>query len=153
MTRAYTTPAGANGYLFAWTCAYLNRSWFTVATPAGERGTLELRTRLCEYEASIYNGGRDAYLREQEPLVGVLRFEHSSDRPMPPALVEAFNAWRIADHEGSLAYMRARPERYGAEDEWNAEMYVPPPLARDGGHYDGVTRTWRFNSAGLKAAA
>jgi hypothetical protein len=146
MRESYTTPAGANGYLFAWTCSYLNRSWWSVVTPAGEKTTLELRSRLCDYEASIYNGGRDAYLREQGPLVGVLRFEHPCDRPMPPEIAAAFNAWRTRDHEGALAFMRLYPDRYGAESTWTAEMYAPPPLARDGGHYDAAAGCWRFNS-------
>ena len=112
-------------YRFERRCSYLNSIFFRVTTPAGESFEAELRLRLGDYEASIYNGGAAAYERACAPLVGMLQV----CRPIPAHLLGAFNAWIQDEHDASLATLRAAPERYGPESDW-AESVGSATLAR-----------------------
>lgn len=139
----YCEPDTAGGYRFRWKCSYLRYTWYDVTPPNGPAFEVEFRAGLMDYEASIYNGGAEAYRRECGPLVRVLRASCPSQET-PPALVEAFNAWRLACHNYSLGFMRADPDRYGAAETWAPEVLDPPPLAVDGAHYRAGR--WIFNS-------
>lgn len=134
----HIAPDGAQGFRFARECFYLNTLDLEVIPPQGPRLKVSFRTRLSDYEASIYNGGRDAYQRACAPLVEVLC---RVGDPLPAGIVEAFNAWQVAAHASSLEFMRARPERYGPESDW-ADSISPPLQARAAGCYQGGA--WAF---------
>lgn len=119
---------------FRWQCSYLNSVYFR-AFADGASFEIELRHCLSDYEESIYNGGRAAYLAECGPLVAMLRAPH----PIGLELVQAFNAWRVAEYERGLAQLRAAPEKYGPESDWAADIR-PPPLANGCAWYDGDGR-------------
>lgn len=129
----HVAPDGAEGFRFQRACFYLNTLSLDVVAPDRSRHQVEFRAGLSDYEASIYNGGADAYRKACEPLVGVL---YRVSDPLPAGIVEAFNAWQRAAHDSSLAFMRARPERYGAESEW-ADAISPPLQARAAASYLG----------------
>ena len=117
-------------YRFEWKCSYLNQVWFMVHGD-GESYEVRLRTRLCDYEASIYNGGPAKYRETNEPLVGLLMREHCYRRPpLSLDVVRAFNDWRRAENATTNAHFAANPHRYG--EGATAELYW---LARGAAHY------------------
>lgn len=125
-----------NRFTFQRRCAYLNSIYYRVWDAAeGANYEVEFRTRLSDYEAGIYNGGPEAYVRECGPRVGMI----TAARPLCAAMVTAFNAWTVAKHEEALAQLRASPEKYGPEADWRDT--VGSALQADGArYYDGEWR-------------
>ena len=73
---------------------------------------------------------------------------------MPQAIVEAFNAWRLAEYWRHRTAIDAQPERYGVVDWENDAVFKRPRPVR-GAHYvvrwarpDAPDR-WKYGCTGL----
>lgn len=94
----------------------------------------EIRHSYTDYELSIANG--DDVRRQIKEEVGILRRHSCASRTdhsfeMPAATIEAFNAWRLAEHLAFIAHLDASPQRYGiiAADD---PLRAPPMIAKRG---------------------
>lgn len=107
---------------------------------------LRFRVSVSDYERSIYNGGPDEYAAECGAVVGWL----TACWPIriPPATVEAFNAWQRKKTAAAFAKMDAEPERYGfiAPDDPSRS----PLQAKGAAYWD---EGWRYEPAGWMIAA
>jgi hypothetical protein len=64
--------------------------------------------------------------------IGLLyRYHGSLDQPIPQSTVDAFNAWRLAEHEAFVKLLRDHPDKYGT----NAADGVEPPMVVRGARY------------------
>src|SRR5215468_8113638 len=100
------------GYRFAWSCSYrgtVDYKCYGLSDRFGGACQLELRHDANLFPADLYNGTADEYRRDIVASVGVLHFHNDSSRPMPAELVDAFNAWRMAEHAALVAKLRADP--------------------------------------------
>ena len=99
---------------FRWTCSYMGRQEFEVID---ETGIYRVETR---YEASDYERGISSYDDQgwQRAVVGAIgllhRYHGRLDQPIPQSTVDAFDAWRLAEHEAFVKLLRDHPEKYGA---------------------------------------
>ena len=59
------------------------------------------------------NVAADVWKREFEGCRGKLKRAHYSTRPIAQGVVDAFNAWRLAQHREWIAKILGDPERYG----------------------------------------
>jgi hypothetical protein len=116
---------------FRWTCSYMGRQEFEVID---ETGTYRVETR---YEASDYQRGISSYddqgwQREVVDAIGLLyRYHGRLDQPIPQSTVDAFNAWRLAEHQAFVKLLRDHPDKYGT----NAADGVEPPMVVRGARY------------------
>jgi hypothetical protein len=99
-----------------------------------ETGIYRVETR---YEASDYERGIASYddqgwQREVVGAIGLLYPYHGRlDQPIPQSTVDAFNAWRLAEHEAFVKLLRDHPDKYGT----NAADAVEPPMVVRGARY------------------
>src|SRR5262245_27369407 len=112
---------------FRWTCSFAGCVDFEV-TGDGERYKVEMRmTEPCEYWLRQANG--DDVRRDMRQSVGLL-IRRGGRRPgfgigeVSPAVLDAFNRWRLADHRRHVAELDARPDKYG-------HIAADDPLRRD----------------------
>jgi hypothetical protein len=115
-------------YQFKRECSFMGEIDFVVfgdGTPYG----LTLRHMLGDYERSILNGGEEYAVRMVEPLIGRVRNRHDPLKPVPAAVLAAFNAWRLAEWEGFMTVLKAHPEKYGEWDEIAGDFPTPAPVA------------------------
>jgi hypothetical protein len=122
-----------NAPTFRWKYSYMGCVSYMVTDETGTYEA-EIRHGFSDYESSITNG--DLSRQEAKSAIGVLR-RHSSvklgaDRysfAMPRATVDAFNAWRSAEHARHVAQIKAQPERYGIIPD-SDPIFAPPMAAR-----------------------
>lgn len=104
---------------FEWTCSYQNTVSYKVHDDTGSYEIEERRPfgLACDeaYCRRTYNGDSEQFDREVVGAIGTVHRKYSGD-VIPPATLEAFNAWRLAEHEKAKAKLRAAPDRYGSED-------------------------------------
>ena len=113
-----------DGPKFKWRCSYQGSIWFDVWDETGMY-ELELRRSAEDYERKCYNGDDADWQRNVVDMIGVLRRSHGSDQEVPPATLQAFNAWRKAEHDAQIAKMTAEPKLYG--DPKSFGKYAPTP--------------------------
>jgi hypothetical protein len=101
-----------------------------------DRGAYELEVRE-SYDP--YEGGNWNYTPAEfeRDVVGSVGFLHTrSGARICQETVDAFNAWRLAEHQKQMAKLDADPKRYGiiaAEDPWR----TPPAIVQGGYWRDG----------------
>lgn len=105
----------------------MNSAYFDVHGD-GERYEIELRRGVCAYERSIFNGSETEWQRDILPLVGAIK--RGGGYPIPQAVVDAFNEWRMAEHLVQRRQIDANPERYGVIDWGNDPMFKAPEAVR-----------------------
>jgi len=99
---------------FRWTCSYQGSIWYNCTEPTGELYELCLRREAPDYELAGANG--DDCRRDILASVGLLRRSYTGTGrhgEVSRATLDAFNRWRLAEHEKRLAQMEAQPHRYG----------------------------------------
>ena len=79
----------------------------------------------------------EEWIRDIADSVGVLhKFCSTTDGPVPPATLAAFNKWRQDEHDAQIAHLLAHPEKYGNiyEDTspWWVRALAPPVPAVTG---------------------
>lgn len=116
---------------FRWTCSYMGCIWFAVYDETGHYEAV-LRRELGDYERSI---AAPSAIPDMEAAVGLLVRNSFPSRGIPSATVDAFNAWRLAEHAKTLAALRAQPHRYGEIPD-DDPIAQPPAIARAGGRYE-----------------
>ena len=140
---------------FRWTCSYMGTVWYQVTDATGTYEA-ELRHQLSDYESSICNG--DDVRQESRSAIGILRRscpvkltsgEYSF--AVPRETVEAFNAWRAAEHAERVAKLRGDTDRYGIIADNDPILKAPIP-AKHGEYVHGEYR-WVVLSAELVIAA
>lgn len=125
---------------FYWKGSAFGYQWFQVYDATGTYEA-ELRHSVGAYELSIANG--DDVRRDMQGAIGLL-VRHASvpdegggrTFAVPQATLEAFNAWRLAEHESAVAKIRAHPERYGVLDD-DDPILRAPMVARRGTYVTG----------------
>jgi hypothetical protein len=110
-------------YNFRWTCSYMNSAYYDVIGD-GQTYEIELRRGVCAYERSIYNGTEAEWQRDIVPLIGAIK--RVGGYRVPDAVVDAFNAWRAAEHLMERRKLDAHPEKYGVID-WDNDPLFPTP--------------------------
>ena len=119
---------------FKWTCSYQGTTWFYVTDETGATYELALRRDAPDYELAGANG--DDCRRDILASVGLLRRSYTSTGrhgEVTRETLDAFNAWRLAEHLAHVAQLDSQPERYGvipADDPLRA-----PPLVAWRGFY------------------
>lgn len=123
----------SNAYRFNWQGSGMGHVWFRAYTPEGN-GELEYVSpqHLQPYHRKHYNGTAAEFARDVEAALHVLHWQDSR-KPVSPELIQAFNAWRMAEHAEHCAKILAAPERYGVTD--SADPLLAPPVVLRGGRY------------------
>jgi hypothetical protein len=114
-------------YEFAFKSSYLGEVDYMVSDSTGTfRATL--RHGLGDYERSILNG--PDVVHECETAIGLLiRCVCDNGGEVLPETVAAFNAWRAAEAQRMADFMKARPERFGAD------IQTETPMLAAGGYW------------------
>jgi hypothetical protein len=134
---------------------------FTVSDETGTYEVSMVRSKPSAYELSIANG--ETVQRDLLASVGILRRAHCSDADLaawrldksapcfelPQGTVDAFNAWRAAEHAADIASMEAQRERYGVILA-NDTCRTPPMIAKRGHYRAGIG--WIVTDLQLQAA-
>jgi len=135
----YVSPSDAPR--FSWKCSYQGSIWFQAWDHTGVY-EIELRCRAEDYERKCYNGDDADWQRNVVAMIGVARRAYLADREIPTSTLQAFNAWRLAEHEKHMTELRGNPERYGTD----FSDIKPPALARAAAVYqDGWIITGEAN--------
>lgn len=121
---------------FRWTCSYMGCVDFEVIDPIEGRFEIEERREASDYERSISSYDDDGWQRCIVASIGTIRRRSYTSRPIPERIVDAFNAWRAAEHEAARAKMLAQPHRYGSAEELEPWLEEHRPPAVVGAHYD-----------------
>ena len=120
-------------YRFRWTSSYMGKVDYEVLGD-GNPYTATVRREASDYEKSIYNHASPLadWERDEVASIGLLH-RHDSRYPISQEVVDAFNAWRQAEHDAFVKLLRGNPHKYGplAEDD---PLLVAPVPAR-GAHY------------------
>ena len=112
----------SNRYWFKFESAYMGVAEYTV-NGDGQPYRVSVRSEAGDYERSISTYDDAGWQRDVVSAIGLL----TASRPIPCAVVRAFNAWRLAEWEKHMAIMRSQPERYGSVQE---AMFQRPPVLR-----------------------
>lgn len=136
---------------FRWTCSYQGTTWFEVSDETGTY-ELELRRAAEPYELAGANG--DDCRRDMLASIGLLRTSRCGDRArlfeVSRATLDAFNAWRLAEHREHMARLDAQPDRYGFIAA-NDPLRQPPLVAWRGFYVIGPG--WQRSDDDTQAAA
>ena len=127
---------------FRWKCSWWGCQAYEVRD---ETGMYEVETRYLAHdrERSISTYDDDGWQRDVLGAIGLLRRSANSGTPIPQKTVDAFNAWRMAEHAAHVKRLRDNPDRYGE----NAADEVEPPMVVRGARYV-VGRGWVVNGNG-----
>ena len=111
--------------IFSRKSAYMGCRFYKVSDSTGNY-EIEERYELGDYERSIMNPCVDID-REILAMIGFVRRSYSQGA-IPGETIEAFNVWRLAQHNTAIAKMDAQPDRYdlAADDP----IRIPPPVVR-----------------------
>lgn len=112
-------------YRFSWTCSYMGCAEYRVLGD-GAPYLIEVRRSVSEYQRSIFNGTEDEWEREIIASIGGVRRYSDPCTALSPAVVEAFNHWRAAEHAERIAELRSDPERFGELDPSDPSLQPPP---------------------------
>lgn len=93
---------------------------------------VEVRRSVSEYERSIFSGTEAEWQRDVIPSIGLLRRMYEPRKPIPGAVIAAFNTWRAAEHARTVSEIR---DRYGPS--LNLVFPDPPPPVRGGAYVVG----------------
>jgi hypothetical protein len=123
----------SRAYRFRWTCSYMGTVDYEIVGD-GPVYTATLRREASDYEESIYNH-RSPLADWERDVVASIGLLHRSDSRFAIAqeVVDAFNAWRQAEHDAFVKLLRDHPEKYGPFGD-DDPLLVPPVPAR-GAHY------------------
>lgn len=119
-------------YYFRLKCCYRGEADYELA---GNR--LSIQERAESYQQAGYNGTEAEYQRDVIGRLGILWQHGSIETPVDAETVEAFNAWRQAEHEKHKAQILAHPEKYEITDP-NHEYFKPPIKAVRGFYQVGT---------------
>jgi len=99
-----------NAYRFAWTCSGMGHVYFKVfdGQQQAEMEYASIHSLEPYYMQHLNEQGR----QDAPHGVNLLRYHHSH-KPVSQDLLDAFNAWRLAEHLKSWAHLEANPARYG----------------------------------------
>lgn len=88
---------------------------------------VRVRHHVSAYERSIscYKIDDLGWNRDVVAMIGLLC---SSDRELTQPVVDAFNAWALAEHEKERAEIESHPEIYGVVDWEDASFHIPKLL-------------------------
>ena len=130
------------GYTFRWTCSYMGTVDYEIAGD-GPVYTATLRREASDYEKSISNHSSPLADWERDVVASIGLLHRSDSRfPIAQPVVDAFNAWLIAEHEAFVKMLRDNPYKYGELTE-DDPLLVPPTRAR--GAYYKVGTGWVLN--------
>lgn len=138
---------------FRWTCSGLGESSYDVHG-AGELTGVRLRYEASDYQRSIANYNDAEWLRDVVGAVDVLVREKGKGE-VTQEIVDAFNAWRLAEYTLHRASIDAHPERYGVVDWDNDPVFARPRTVRGARYAIRVNRPelgrdwWKAGSTGL----
>ncbi len=147
-------------YHFRWTCSGMGETDYAVSG-AGAIKHLRVRYDAGDYFKSISSYSDLDWEREVVASLGLLRSDAcGSGQEMPQDLVDAFNAWRLAEYEASRAKILGDYARYGIKPEDYANAISAPPSVLRGAvgehhwvapeapekwHHGSVWAGWRVN--------
>ncbi|HTI81787.1 MAG TPA: hypothetical protein VL614_15165 [Acetobacteraceae bacterium] len=140
----------SNRYTFRWDSSGLGEAYYTVFG-AGELSTLRVRYEATEYQRSISSYSDADWERDVVGAIGLLT---ASAQPVPQDVVDAFNAWRLAEYNRHRAQIDAQPERYGVVD-WDNDPVFKRPVPCRGAHYlvrwnrPDAPDKWKYGCVGL----
>jgi hypothetical protein len=119
-------------YRFRWTCSYMGEVDYEVTGGPVQTARLRLRTEASDYEKSIFNHAAGDWEREVVGSIGLLR-SLTSRFTISQQVVDAFNAWRQAEHEALVKMIRDNPHKYGELVDGDPLLVAPVPAR--GAHY------------------
>jgi hypothetical protein len=129
-------------YHFRWISSFLNIDHYEVV---GDGPAYRIETRRettpaqDAYQRTIFTGTDDQWQRDVVGATNLLHRVHDIHEPLPPALVDAFNAWRARDYAEQLGELLSRLTRDANFDPADP-IWKSPPIVR-GAHYV-VGRGW-----------
>ena len=123
---------GHNQYRFVFRSSFAGRVHYEVQGD-GKHYTIELVTvhAIDEYWRRRYNGTEEDWNLNEVALVNTIRRHHAyKEDPLAPAVVDAFNAWRVAERQMWLDKMKADREKYGPWEKIEQDPYwqIPKPV-------------------------
>lgn len=121
-------------YHFRFAVGYGGEIEWTVSA-GNETGRVRVRHEASDYFKSISTYSDLDWRREVVASIDLLRWDNRAGRSYMPsvALVDAFNAWRLADYTAQRDSILAQPERYGIASvaEYEALSWgLPPRMVR-----------------------
>jgi hypothetical protein len=119
-------------YVFRWTCSGLGESDYDVfGSPDVTK--LRLRYEATDYQRSISSYDEAAWQRD---VVGAIDLLHATGGGghVTQDMVDAFNAWRLAEYMAHRRSIDAQPERYGVID-WASDPVFKRPRVVRGARY------------------
>lgn len=129
-------------YRFRFESGYQGDQDFTVYGD-GEPYRVSLRVAADALVPRGWNYDQPTYERDVVASVGLLRRHDGREVAIPAAVVEAFNAWRLADYQRARQLIDEQAERYGVIDWERDPVFKRPIPARAGAYY-----TVRWNRPG-----
>jgi len=88
---------------------------------------VEVRHDASAYHRSIFGGDDAKWQRDVVAAIGLLHRRHDCDTPVSQRVVDAFNAWRAAEHAQIVEEIRSQPGRHGNLAPDNP-ILVPPQV-------------------------
>lgn len=130
----------SQGIRFKFVVSYMGSICYEVET-AEEQFRVAAVFEASDYHRSIYNGSAERFDREVAAKVGCLVREHDISREIPLEVLDAFNAFRVRDYQGTLAWIDSKP---GLREALRAdvESVIPPPVAFKRARWDQDLSTW-----------
>jgi hypothetical protein len=136
--------SGSTAYRFRWISSFMDCVDYEVFGD-GEKYRVEVRRGTTEYEREHYAGSEERWQREVIPTINGIRRCGRPTLAIPDAVVDAFNAWRQAEHEEVLASIESNPERYGVltpDDPLRAPPVAVRGLVLNAENGWSVSRDW-----------
>lgn len=91
----------SGAYRFRWTCSYMDTVDYEIVGD-GPVYTATVRRAASDYEKSRYNHRSPLANWEGDVVASIgLLHRHDSRHPIAQEVVDAFNVWQLAKHEGS----------------------------------------------------
>jgi hypothetical protein len=122
-------------YRFAWKLSYRSVAEFEVHGD-GPCYRIQERRKPLDWERADYAGPEDRWVREVLGSVGTIHRCGAMGVPISWEVVEAFNAWRQAEHDRIIGAILA-DRRYDGLDR-GGPLFDPPPVVRGAHFIDGV---------------
>jgi hypothetical protein len=136
-------------YRFVWKVSYQHTAGYEVHGD-GPRYLIEERREPSAYDLETYNGTMDQWNREVIGSVGTIHRLKEMTTPIPQAVVDAFNAWRLTEWERDVGAILA-DRRYDGIGR-NDSIFKPPQKVK-GAHWVPGTGWAIQHEASMERAA
>jgi hypothetical protein len=137
---------------FSWIGSGLGESSFSVSGWSAIQ-RLRVRYEATDYQRSISSYSDADWQRDVVGAIDLLVSESPHGQPIPPAMVDEFNAWREAEYWSHRRSIDSQPDRYGVVD-WDSDPVFKRPRPVRGARYlvrwnKPGREQWRYGCKGL----